>query len=109
MNLALILLSAISFLGYGLGCFVSTYLRREFDRYRLGSHRALVGTLQLGAAIGLIVGLNQPWIGRAASGGLALMMMVAVGVRIRIKDSLLQTSPALLYLALNVYLSLAAF
>jgi hypothetical protein len=47
--------------------------------------------------------------GRAAAAGLALMMLVAVGVRIKIKDTLPQTIPALFYLALNAYLSLAAF
>ncbi|MDP2324388.1 MAG: DoxX family protein [Gammaproteobacteria bacterium] len=109
MKLVLILFSALSFLSYGSACFLSTYLKREFDRYRLGSQRALVGILQLGAAIGLVAGLNQPWMGRVAAGGLALMMLVAVGVRIRIKDTLLQTTPALLYLALNAYLCLAAF
>ncbi len=109
MNVALILFSAISFLGYGSACFLSTYLKREFDRYRLGAQRVLVGALQLGAAIGLVAGLSQPWLGRAASGGLAVMMLVAVGVRIKIKDNLAQTTPALLYLALNAYLSLAAF
>jgi len=69
----------------------------------------LIGGLQLCAAIGLLAGLSQPWMGRAASGGLAVMMLVAVGVRIKIKDSLLQTIPALLYLALNAYLCLAVF
>ena len=109
MKLALILFSALSFLGYGSACFLSADLKREFDRYHLGSQRALVGALQLGAAIGLVAGLNQPWIGRAASGGLALMMLVAVGVRINIKDTLLQTTPAVLYLVLNTYLCWAAF
>jgi hypothetical protein len=84
-------------------------MKREFERYRLASQRTLVGALQWGASIGLLAGLSQPWIGRAASAGLALMMLVAVGVRIRIKDTLLQTIPALLHLALNAYLSLAAF
>jgi len=37
------------------------------------------------------------------------MMLAAVGVRIKIKDTLPQTTPALLYLALNAYLCLAAF
>lgn len=60
-------------------------------------------------AIGLVAGLNLPWAGRAAAVGLAVMMLVAVGVRIRIKDSLPQTTPALLYLALNAYLGFAAF
>ncbi len=109
LNSVLIHFSAISFFGYGSACFVSSYMKREFERYRLGSQRTLVGGLQICAAIGLLAGLSQPWMGRAAAAGLALMMLVAVGVRIRIKDTLLQTIPALLYLALNAYLSLAAF
>jgi DoxX-like family len=109
LNVALIFCSAISFLGFGSGCFLSGYLKREFDRYGLGSQRALIGGLQLCAAVGLLGGLSQPWMGRAAAGGLALMMLVGVGVRIKIKDSLLQTTPALFYLVLNAYLCLAAF
>jgi hypothetical protein len=109
LNLALILFSAISFLGYGLACFRSPYIRGEFERYRLGSHRILVGVLQLSAATGLVAGLEHPWLGRAAAGGLALMMLVATGVRIKIKDGLPQTTPALFYLGLNTYLWLAGF
>ncbi|MFM1770115.1 MAG: hypothetical protein RJA22_2644 [Verrucomicrobiota bacterium] len=109
LNVALILCSAISFLGYGAGCFLSDSLKREFARYGFGSQRALIGALQLCAALGLLAGLSQPWMGRAAAGGLALMMLVAVGVRIKIKDTLLQAGPALFYLGLNTYLCLAAF
>jgi uncharacterized membrane protein YkgB len=109
LNVALILCSAISFLGYGAACFLSDSLKREFDRYGFGSQRALIGGLQLCAAVGLLAGLGQPWIGRAAAAGLALMMLVAVGVRIKIKDTFLQTTPALFYLVLNAYLCLAAF
>lgn len=109
VNVALVFLSALSFLIYGSACFFSAPLQREFVRYRLESQRALVGILQLGAAIALVAGLSHPWIGRAASGGLALMMLAAVGVRIKIKDTLLQTAPAFLYLTLNAYLCLAAF
>ncbi len=109
MNVALILCSAISFLGYGAACFLSDSLKREFERYRFGPQRAPIGALQLCAALGLLAGLSQPWIGRAAAAGLALMMLVAVGVRIRLKDTLLQTAPALFYLVLNAYLCVAAF
>ena len=109
MNVALILCSAISFLGYGAACFLSDSLKREFDRYHFGSQRALIGGLQFCAALGLLAGLSQPWMGRAAAAGLALMMLVAVGVRIKIKDTFLQTTPALFYLALNTYLCFAAF
>jgi len=109
LNIVLILFSALSFLGYGLGCFLSVYLKQEFQRYGMGSQRALVGVLQLGAAIGLLAGLVQPWMGQTAAAGLALMMLVAVGVRIKIKDSLFQTMPALFYMVLNAYLFWAAF
>ena len=109
MNPALILFSALSFLGYGSACFFLTSSKGEFDRYGLGAQRTLVGALQLGAALGLLAGMDEPWIGRAASGGLALMMVAAVGVRIKIKDPLPRTLPALSYLALNAYLCLAAF
>ena len=47
--------------------------------------------------------------GQMAAGGLALMMLVAVGVRIRIQDSLFQTLPALIYLLLNAYLCFVVF
>lgn len=109
MNLALILCSAISFLGYGGACFLSGSLKREFERYGFSSQRTLIGGLQLLAAAGLLVGLSQPWMGRAAAGGLAAMMLGAVGVRIRIKDNLQQMIPALFYLSLNAYLCFAAF
>ena len=109
LNVALILCSALSFLGYGAACFLSNSLKGEFARYGFGSQRMLIGGLQMCAAVGLLAGLSQPWLGRAAAAGLALMMLVAVGVRIRIKDSLLQTTPALFYLVLNTYLGLAAF
>jgi hypothetical protein len=81
LNVALILCSAISFLGYGSACFLSASLKREFDRYRLGSQRALIGGFQFCAALGLLAGLTQPWMGRVAAGGLALMMMVDHGAR----------------------------
>jgi len=108
LNATLILFSAISFLAYGSACFLSAYMEREFDRYQLGSQRTLVGGLQLCAAIGLLAGLSQPWMGRAASAG-CRQDAGRRGVRIKIKDTLAQTTPALLYLALNAYLCLAAF
>jgi uncharacterized membrane protein YphA (DoxX/SURF4 family) len=109
LNFSLILFSALSFIGYGTVCFFSARMKREFERYRLGSQRVMVGALQVAASLGLVAGLSQPWMGRLAAAGLALMMLVAVGVRIRIKDSRFQTMPALFYLLLNVYLCFAAF
>jgi len=109
LNAALIVFSSISFFVYGLSCFVSPYIKREFERYGVAPQRTLVGGLQLAAAVGLLAGLSQDWMGQMAAGGLALMMLVAVGVRIRIQDSLLQTLPALIYLLLNAYLCFVVF
>ena len=109
LKTALILFSAFSFLGYGSACFFSSRMKQEFLRYRLASQRIRVGALQWFAGVGLLAGMSQPWIGQAAAGGLALMMLVAVIVRIHIKDTMLQTIPALFYLAINTYLCLAGF
>ena len=68
-----------------------------------------LGALQWFAGIGLLAGMIQPWMGQLAAGGLALMMLIAVIVRIQIKDTLLQTIPAVFYLALNTYLCIAGF
>jgi hypothetical protein len=109
LKTTLILFSALSFLGYGLGCFFSAYQKAEFQRYQLSNRRNLVGFLQCAAALGLIAGLWLPWLGQAAAGGLALMMLVALGVRMRIKDSLVQMLPALGYFGLNATLCVAGF
>ncbi len=104
MHLALILFSAVSFFAYGATCFLSDYMRREFVRYHLARERVLVALLQWCGALGLLAGLEVPFIGRTAALGLAVMMMLAVGVRIRIGDTFLQTSQALLFLLLNGWL-----
>jgi hypothetical protein len=109
LKTALILFSALSFLGYGTACFFSSRMKQEFLRYRLASQRISVGALQWFAGIGLLAGMSQPWMGQLAAGGLALMMLIAVIVRIQIKDTIPQTLPALFYLALNTYLCIAGF
>lgn len=106
---AILWFSAISFFVFGSACFVPGYMRGEFARYGLPRHRHLVGLLEILGAGGLLAGQRLPWLGQLAAAGLALLMVLGVGVRIRIKDSLLQTLPALAYLALNVYLCVAGF
>lgn len=109
LNITLVIFSAISFLGFGSACIGASNMKREFKRYQLEAWRPLIGVLQLTAAAGLLAGLSQPWVGRAAAGGLAMMMLAGVFVRIRIKDRVPQMMPALFYLAVNAYLCAAAF
>ncbi len=109
MKTPLILFSALSFLGYGLGCFFAERLREEFRRYGLTAQRRLVGALQCAAALGLVAGFWLPVCGQAAATGLTLMMAVAIAVRIRIHDRPHQMLPAAAYLLLNGYLTVAGF
>lgn len=101
---ALVCFSALSFLGYGMSCLFTRHMQGEFERFGLAPYRTFVGLTQVLGAIGLLVGLGAPVIGLLASGGLALQMLLGVGVRLFIRDSLLQTLPAFLYLVLNAFL-----
>lgn len=101
--------SAISFILFGAGCFVAPTMKREFARYRLARFRKTVGALQLAGAAGLLAGFLVPPLGQLAAAGLALLMLLGVGVRIRIKDTALQTLPAFAYMLLNAYLAIAVF
>jgi uncharacterized membrane protein YkgB len=108
LNKAITLFSAISFLAYGTGCFTSRHLEREFVRFGLASLRQLIGFLQICGALGLLAGFRYPLFGQTAAGALAVMMMLAILIRIKISDSFLKTTPAILYFAVNGYLTLFA-
>lgn len=104
MLLALVIFNAASFLAYGLGCVFSQRMRGEFIRYRLSRFRTLVGVLQIMGAIGQVTGLWLAWAGLLSAIGLVVLMLLGVTVRIIIKDSVLQTLPAGLYMLLNAVL-----
>jgi hypothetical protein len=106
---AIILFSALSFLAYGIGCFTSRYLSDEFVRYGFSRERRLIGFLQICGALGLVVGFWFPWLGIVGAGGLAMMMLVAILVRIKIRDSFLKTTPAILYFLVNAWLAIFAY
>lgn len=81
-------------------------MKGEFERYGFGRHRGWIGGSQLVAVLGLAGGFFEPALGALGAGGLAVQMLGAVAVRVRIRDSFLQTSPAALYFVLNVWLCL---
>lgn len=77
----------------------------EFKRFGLTKEqRQLTGILQIIGAIGLILGLFHSWIGLFASGGLAVLMVLGFGVRLKIKDSFLQAIPSFVFILINLYL-----
>ena len=109
IDLALIWFSSVSFIFFGVVCVLSRYLLYEYERYGIVQLKGLIGILQMLGAAGLVVGFYMPWIGQFSAGGLAAMMLCGVGVRITIKDTLLQTIPACAYMVLNAYIAMAAY
>lgn len=84
-------------------------MRQEYDRYGLPKFKNLIGFLQILGALGLVIGIQIPWVGQIASIGLAILMLCGVGVRVKIKDTTKQTLPAFVYMVLNAYLAIAIY
>jgi uncharacterized membrane protein len=106
----ILILNALFFLFYGLQCFTSPFMAEEFRRFGLpDSQRVLTGVLQLLGAAGLLAGLIIPALGALASTGLAMMMLVAFAVRMKIKDGLAQSVPSLVFMLINAFLALFFF
>ncbi len=82
----------------------------EYARWGYKNQRILLGCLQLLGGVGLLVGIINSTLLIVASFLLTFMMITAVFVRIKIKDNIIQMSPAILYTVLNfiiLYNSLA--
>jgi hypothetical protein len=102
------LISSLSFFGYAVSYFSSPHMKNEFKRFGLEKIGLATIILQLLGATGLIVGLKFNLILTIASLGLALLMFAGVIVRIKLKDSLWISLPALFYMVLNAYIFYAS-
>ena len=105
---ALTVCSSVAFLAYGLLCLASPSMEREFARFGLAPLRTLIGSLEMLAGFGLLVGLKWPPALWVSSGGLALLMLCGVGVRVSVGDSAVQMLPALGLMLVNLYVLVAA-
>ena len=108
MTTILIGLSALSFLFYGISYFTSQKLKDEFKRYGLAKFGPLTAGLEILGALGLVVGLWVPLILSVASGGLALLMLLGFGVRLKIRDGFWLALPSFLFMLLNAYIFYAS-
>lgn len=82
-------------------------MKMEFLRYGLEKQRTFVGLLQLIGAIGLLVGyFYEVTITIISAFGLCLLMILGFGVRLKIRDSVIQSAPAFLYALINGYIFL---
>ncbi|AWM33252.1 hypothetical protein DDQ68_10955 [Hymenobacter nivis] len=104
----LTLFSSLSFLGYGVAYFISPNMKEEFKRFGLERVGLIAIIFELLGAVGLLVGLRINPILLIASGGLAVLMFLGVAIRIKVKDGLLVSLPALSFMLLNAYIFVKA-
>ena len=97
-------LSIATFFFYGWACLRSAAMALEFERYGLARLRKLTGCLEILGALGLLVGYANPLALVLASGGLSLLMLMGVATRLRIRDSIMATLPALVLLVMNAFI-----
>lgn len=100
----LIFISSFSFILYGIAYFTSIKMKSEFKRFGLEKLGALVAVLELLGAFGLLVGMRLHPLLLVSAGGLAILMLLGVAVRIKMRDSLLISLPATFYMLLNAYI-----
>ena len=103
-----VFLSSLSFFAYVISYFTSHHMKSEFKRFKLEKLGLFTIILQFFGALGLLIGLQFNPLLIISSGGLALLMLIGVMVRIKLKDSLLITLPALFYMCLNAYIFVGA-
>ena len=99
-----ILISSLSFFAYAISYFTSPHMKKEFKRFGLEKIGLLTIILEFIGATGLIVGLKFNPILTISSFGLALLMIFGLIVRIKLKDSVWISLPALFYMGLNTYI-----
>ena len=105
----LIVISSVSFLLYGISYFTTTNMKIEFKRFGLEKFGALTAMLEILGALGLLLGIRFLPLLLVSSGGLTLLMFLGVLVRIKMKDSLLISTPATIYMLLNAWIFYLAF
>jgi len=95
--------SGVSFLGFGLSCFFSSKMTIEYERYRLSKFRTTTGFFQIIGGIGLLSARLNSTIWSISALGLCILMLLGFVVRIKIKDSFIQSFPSFFYMVLNGY------
>jgi uncharacterized membrane protein YphA (DoxX/SURF4 family) len=101
INLAILLFSAISFIGYGVNSFFSKRMISEYERWGFQNQRIILGSCQVLGGLGLLIGLAIPLLLSVASFLLMCMMLTAVFVRIKLNERLVKMLPAFLYVIVN--------
>lgn len=103
-----VVLSSLSFYAYVISYFISPHMKNEFKRFNLEKLGLLTIILELIGATGLLIGLQYNLILLVSSLGISLLMLCGLIVRLKLKDSIWVSLPALFFMLLNLYIFLAS-
>ena len=76
----------------------------EYKRWGYPEQRLLIGGLQFLGGLGLFIGLYFKPLIPLSSASLLLLMLAAIGVRIKIKDRWIRAFPSFFYMAINGFI-----
>lgn len=96
-------ISIVAFAWHGAALIWTQAMAADFARYGLTRQRTLVGALHLAGSAGLLLGLWFRPLLPFAAGGLALLMLIAIGFRMQVRDPLRTIVPAVAFCALNLF------
>jgi uncharacterized membrane protein YphA (DoxX/SURF4 family) len=102
------LVSSLSFFAYAYSFFNAPHMKNEFKRFGLEKWALTIVILEIIGAVGLLVGLKYNFMLVISSLGLALLMLAGVLVRVKLKDSLWISLPAVFYMVLNAFIFYAS-
>jgi len=103
-----VVLSSLAFYAYVISYFISPHMKNEFKRFNLEKLGLLTIILELIGATGLLIGLQYNLILLVSSLGISLLMLCGLIVRLKLKDSIWVSLPALFFMLLNLYIFLAS-
>ena len=99
----------VTFLIYGGLCLSSLSMVEDFRRFGLERLRMLTGLLEVLGGSGLLVGLKWSPALSISSAGLSLLMLIAFGVRLKMRDSLVESLPSLALMLVSAYILVKSF
>ena len=99
--LVVVVFQGLSFVAYGINSFISKRMKSEFQRWNLKKGRKAIASCQLIGGVAMLFGLEWNIMLVLSSSFLGVMMLVAIVVRIKVKDNISDILPAFAYLVLS--------
>ena len=81
-------------------------MKSEFNRWGISKFRVVVGCAQLTGGFGLLLGFYFPVMTLLSSLGLTVLMLLGFILRLIVKDGIVKSTPAFIYIIINLFILL---